>query len=145
VEVVLDGWDTHQDNFERTTKLMTTLDPAMSALLKDLELRGLLKQTLVAWMGDFGRTPRINGNDGRDHHPAAWSAVLAGGGARPGVVLGDTGADGEKVVKDAVSVPNLMATFASLLGIDPNETVLSPIGRPIGMTDSGVPVASLIA
>lgn len=145
VEVVLDGWDTHQDNFERTKKLMATLDPAMSALIKDLEVRGLLKQTLVAWMGDFGRTPRINANDGRDHHPSAWSAVLAGGGSRPGVVLGDTGPDGDKVVKDAISVPNLMATFATLLGMDPGETVLSPIGRPIALTDGGSAVARLVS
>jgi uncharacterized protein (DUF1501 family) len=144
VEVVLDGWDTHQDNFERTKKLMATLDLAMSGLIEDLEVRGLLKQTLVVWMGDFGRTPRINANDGRDHHPAAWSAVLAGGGSRSGIVLGDTGPDGDKVVKDPVSVPNLMATFATLLGMDPGETVLSPTGRPIALTDGGSAVAQLV-
>ena len=145
VEVTLDGWDTHQNNFDRTKKLMETLDPAMSALLDDLERRGLASSTLVAWMGDFGRTPKINGNDGRDHHPAAWSAVLAGAGIRGGVVHGETDADGAKVVKDAVTVPNLLATIATALGLDPNDTVMSPVGRPISLTDDGVPVKALLA
>ena len=145
VEVTLDGWDTHKDNFGRTKTLMEQLDPAMSALLADLERRHLLDETLVVWMGDFGRTPRINGDDGRDHHPGAWSAVLAGAGIRGGIVHGETDAEGDKVVKDAVSVPNLMATVATTLGMDPAETVMSPAGRPIAMTDGGVPVPALLA
>ncbi|AKV00864.1 hypothetical protein AKJ09_07527 [Labilithrix luteola] len=145
VEVALDGWDTHQDNFGRTKKLMGTLDPAMSALLAELERRSLASNTVVAWMGDFGRTPKINGNDGRDHHPAAWSAVLAGGGIRGGITHGETDADGEKVVKDAVSVPNLLATIATAVGLDPGDTAQSPAGRPISLTDHGVPVKALLA
>lgn len=144
VEVTLDGWDTHQNNFERTKRLMGVLDPAMSALLDDLERRGLADETLVVWMGDFGRTPRINPNDGRDHHPAAWSAVLAGAGIRGGIVHGETDADGAKVVKDAVPVPNLLATIATVLGLDPDDTVVSPAGRPIALTDHGVPVKRLL-
>ena len=144
VEVTLDGWDTHQNNFERTKKLMGILDPAMSGLLEDLQRRGLADSTLVAWMGDFGRTPNINGNDGRDHHPGAWSAVLAGGGIRGGVVHGETDAQGDKVVKDAVTVPNLLATIATTLGLDPGEVAQSPAGRPISLTDSGAPIKSLL-
>jgi Protein of unknown function (DUF1501) len=144
VEVALDGWDTHQDGFNRTKKLMGTLDPAMSALLGDLERRGLLSSTLVVWMGDFGRTPRINANDGRDHHPGAWSAVLAGAGVRAGIVHGETDAQGEKVVKDAVTVPNLLATIATLVGLDPTDTVMSPAGRPISLTDGGTVVKALL-
>src|ERR1700722_2669715 len=80
IEVILDGWDTHQNDFERTQKLMATLDPAFAALLDDLGERGRLGSTLVACMGEFGRTPKINANEGRDHWPGAWSAVLAGAG-----------------------------------------------------------------
>ncbi len=145
VEVVLDGWDTHKDNFGRIKKLSATLDPAMSALVKELQTRGLLETTIVLWLGDFGRTPKINGTDGRDHHPQAWSAVLAGGGLGKGIALGETDARGEKVVRDPVTVPNLMATLATRLGMDPAESVTAPSGRPIAMTDKGVPVASLLA
>jgi uncharacterized protein (DUF1501 family) len=145
VEVTLDGWDTHKDNFGRTKALMGTLDPAMSALLRDLEARKLLDSTLVLWMGDFGRTPRINGTDGRDHYPQAWSAVLAGGGARRGYVHGATDARGEKVVKDPVTVPDLFATVATLAGIDPHESRTSPAGRPIAITDDGSAIKALIA
>lgn len=144
VEVTLDGWDTHKNNFERTKDLMGQLDPAMGGLLVDLERRQLLAETLVVWMGDFGRTPRINADGGRDHHPAAWSAVLAGAGVRGGVVHGETDADGAKVVKDAVSVPDLLATIAAVLGLDPDDTVMSPAGRPIALTDHGTPVRSIL-
>jgi hypothetical protein len=144
VEVTLDGWDTHKDNFARTKKLMETLDPAMSSLLRDLEARRLLDSTLVVWMGDFGRTPRINANDGRDHHPGAWSAVLAGGGVRAGLVHGATDAAGDKVVAKPVTVPNLLATIVQLVGIDPGETRTSSAGRPIAVTDDGAPIKELI-
>jgi uncharacterized protein (DUF1501 family) len=144
VEVSLDGWDTHVDNFTKTKNLMGTLDPAMSALITELERRGKLSNTIVLWMGDFGRTPKINGNDGRDHHPGAWSAVLAGGGITKGVVHGETDADAEKVVKDAVTAPNLLATVATALGLDPAESFLTPIGRPISITDHGAPIPALL-
>lgn len=145
VEVTLDGWDTHQDGFTRTKRLMGVLDPAMSSLLKELERRNLAQSTLVVWMGDFGRTPRINGNDGRDHYPAAWSAVLAGAGIRTGQAYGETDAEGARVVKDAVTVPNLLATIATTLGLDPGDMAQSPAGRPISLTDNGVPVKALLA
>ncbi len=145
VEVMLDGWDTHQDVFGRTKKLMGTLDPAMSALLDDLQRRGVADSTLVVWMGDFGRTPNINGNEGRDHFPNAWSAVLAGAGIRGGVVHGETDAQGAKVVRDAVTVPNLLATVATTLGLDPADVTQSPAGRPISLTDGGAPVRAILA
>ena len=145
VEVALDGWDTHKDNFGRTKRLMGILDPAFAALIEDLDRRALLSETLIVWMGDFGRTPRINGDDGRDHHPAAWSAVLAGAGVRRGIVHGETDAEGAKVVKDAVVVPDLLATIATIIGLDPGDTVMSPAGRPIALTDHGVPVKALLA
>jgi uncharacterized protein (DUF1501 family) len=145
VEVVLDGWDTHQDNFERTKAQMAILDPAFAALLGDLAARDRLGSTLVACMGEFGRTPRINANDGRDHWPQAWSAALAGGGIRGGVVRGATDDDGANVVSPATTVPDLLATMATLLGLDPTHAEFTPSGRPIAVTDGGVPIAELIA
>jgi len=144
VEVTLDGWDTHQDVFNRTKRLMGVLDPAMSSLLAELERRGLDKKTLVVWMGDFGRTPTLNGNEGRDHHPAAWSAVLAGARIRGGVVHGETDAAGARVVKNPVTVPNLLATIATAAGLDPADMAASPAGRPIALTDGGAAVRELL-
>jgi uncharacterized protein (DUF1501 family) len=144
VEVVQDGWDTHQNNFERTKNQLGIVDPAAAALIKDLDQRGLLASTLVLWLGDFGRTPRINGNDGRDHYPQAWSCALAGGGTKPGVI-GATDAGGEHVAGTAYGVPDLLATCATLLGLDPHEEAMSPVGRPIAITDGGQPIAAAIS
>ncbi|MGC8667243.1 MAG: DUF1501 domain-containing protein [Chthonomonadales bacterium] len=144
VEVVLDGWDTHQDNFTRTKQLMQTLDPAMASLIKELNERDLLRSTLVLWMGEFGRTPVINANEGRDHWPQVWDAVMAGGGVRGGIAYGQTDENGSRVVDSPVSVPDLFATVAVILGMDPSHTVMTPIGRPIAITDRGQPVKRLI-
>jgi hypothetical protein len=144
VEVVLDGWDTHQNDFERTKTLMGTLDPALSALLDDLRARGTLGSTLVACMGEFGRTPRINDRDGRDHWPQAWSAVLAGAGIRGGAVQGATDADGAKVAGPPTGVPDLLATMSTQLGLDPAHTETTPAGRPISVTDGGTPIRGLL-
>jgi len=141
---VLDGWDTHVDNFGRTRALMETLDPAMSTLLSELEEHELLDSTLVMWMGEFGRTPTVNENDGRDHFPAAWNAVLAGGGVRGGQVIGQTDAPGAKSVGRATHVQDLLATAALLLGMDPTKTFDTPVGRPISLTDGGKPMTELV-
>jgi uncharacterized protein (DUF1501 family) len=144
VEVWLDGWDTHQNNFERVRNLLAQVDPAMSALVKDLEQRKLLSSTLVVWMGDFGRTPKINANDGRDHYPQAQSCVLAGGGVKPGV-YGATDAGGEKVIGNPYKIADVMATIALLAGVSPAAETMTPLGRPIAVTDGGTPIAELIA
>jgi uncharacterized protein (DUF1501 family) len=145
VEVVLDGWDTHQNAFEREKKLLTGLDAGFAALLDDLHARRRLGSTLVACMGEFGRTPRINPSDGRDHWPQAWSAVLAGGGIRGGLVHGATDADGAQVVGAPTSVPNLLATMASLLGLDPAHSETTAAGRPISITDDGSPIREVMS
>jgi uncharacterized protein (DUF1501 family) len=145
VEVQLDGWDTHKDNFTRTKTLMGQLDPALSALLHDLAQRKMLEHTLVACFGEFGRTPKINGNDGRDHYPLAWTALLAGGSIRGGYVHGQTNEDGSSVVSGKVEVKDLFATVAVELGLNPDASVMSPIGRPIGVTDNGTPVKEIVA
>ncbi len=144
VEVTLDGWDTHVDVFGRTERLMKTLDPAMSGTIAELETRGLLTSTLVVWMGDFGRTPRLNANGGRDHWPGAQSAVLAGAGIKKGVVHGETDAEGARVVKDPVRIQDLVATMAKVTGLDPADTASSPAGRPIALANDGTPVAALL-
>lgn len=144
VEVTLDGWDTHKDGFTRTKKLSEALDQGASALLRDLEQRKMLSSTLVVCMGDFGRTPRINGDDGRDHHPQAWSALLAGGGLRRGLVHGKTDGDGARVVEKAVTVPDLFATLVTLLGIEHDRSFPTPSGRPLFVTDGGMPLRELI-
>src|SRR5262249_51915048 len=124
VEVSLGGanglaWDTHRDNFETVRELSQVLDAGWSTLIDDLEARGLLDQTLVVWMGEFGRTPKINGDNGRDHFPTAWTAVLGGGGIHGGQVVGRTSAGGEIVEQRPVTVPDLLATVCRALGIDP--------------------------
>jgi uncharacterized protein (DUF1501 family) len=151
VEVVLDGWDTHQDNFTKTQRLMETLDPAMSALLTELGLRRrpgasgtFAESTLVAYMGDFGRTPRINAAEGRDHYPQASSCVLAGAGIRVGQVYGATDSEGAKVVGDVFSVPDLIATLARPLGLDPGASFPTPSGRPISVTNQGSVATALL-
>lgn len=144
IEVTQDGWDTHEDGFDRTRRLCGELDPAMASLLSELATRGLLDSTLVLWMGEFGRTPRINGSEGRDHHPAAFTAALAGGGIRGGVVHGETDADAARVVQGAVSVPDLLATVGARLGVDSGLVEWTQAGRPISPTEGGTPIRGLL-
>ena len=143
VEVSLDGWDTHQNNFERTKELLNLVDPAFAMLLKDLSERDLLDETIVLWLGEFGRTPRINNNDGRDHHTNGWATVVAGGGTRGGQVIGGTNEDGSEVVSGAVGVPDLFASLCFALGIDPDEENYSRSGRPIRVANDGSVIEEL--
>src|SRR5262249_32446783 len=104
------GWDTHQGNFDAVKSLCGTLDPAWATLIDDLRQRGLLDNTVVVWMGEFGRTPRINPQKGRDHFASAWSTVIGGGGIKGGQVIGKTSADGMTVEDRPTSAPDLLAT-----------------------------------
>lgn len=144
VEVGLRGWDTHEDNFERVRSLSVQLDAGLCPLLDDLSASGLLDETLVVLLGDFGRSPRINGRGGRDHYPACSSALLAGGGIVGGQVLGATDADGYAIVDRPVTVPDLMRTLATALGLDPDDTRMTPAGRPITMVDGGRVIDELL-
>jgi len=135
IQVNLGGWDTHRDNFKSVERLCGVLDPAFSSLLEDLDERGKLDETLVVWLGDFGRTPRINANSGRDHFPRAWSFVMAGGGIKGGRVHGATNENGDAVVKDRVRPADMFATMAHCLGIEAKKENISSAGRPFAVVD----------
>ncbi|MCR9234182.1 MAG: DUF1501 domain-containing protein [bacterium] len=145
VEVSLNGWDTHSNNFERVKELSQQLDRGCASLLNDLRERGLLKDTLVVCQGEFGRTPRINGQDGRDHWPASWAMMLAGAGIRGGQVIGETSADGAEIKSKPTRTADLMATIFRGVGLDPRKQNMSNVGRPIRLADpDGTPLEELL-
>jgi hypothetical protein len=140
------GWDSHQNNFDAVKALSGVLDPAWATLMDDLKDRGLLDSTTIVWMGEFGRTPRINGNRGRDHWAPSWSTVVAGGGIKGGQAVGKTSASGMEVTDRPVSVQELLATVGQALGLDVTKQNASNVGRPIRFVDPGArPVREVIA
>ncbi len=143
VEVRCNGWDTHQQNNERVDKLAQQVDPGFASLIRDLKEQGMLGRTLVVWMGEFGRTPKINGNAGRDHFPRVFNVALAGGGTRGGQVIGASSGEGTEVKDRPVTVPDLMASLCHALGVDASKEVQTPIGRPIKVVDGGKVVGEL--
>jgi hypothetical protein len=153
VEVSLGGvngqpfdWDTHQQNFETVQRLSQVLDAAWATLMDDLKSRGLLQSTLILWMGEFGRTPKINAQQGRDHFPNAWTTVLAGGDIRGGRVVGRTSSDGMIVEERPVGVSDLLATVCAALGIDHLKQNLSNVGRPIRIVDKAArPITEVLS
>jgi hypothetical protein len=138
IEVGLGGWDNHQNIFPilKDTRL-PVLDRGMSALMEDLEQRGLLKDTVVIWMGEFSRTPRINADAGRDHWAASWSVVVGGGGMNGGISVGSTSDDGKRVEGIAYSSQDIMASVCNALGISLKTTFTSNNGRPMKIANSG--------
>ncbi|MBS0208281.1 MAG: DUF1501 domain-containing protein [Planctomycetes bacterium] len=144
VEVAMGNWDTHQDNFDLSRRLCEQIDQPFAALVEDLRQRGRLDKTLVIWMGEFGRTPRINPRGGRDHHPQSFSAVLAGGGMQVGQVVGATDAGGERVVERPINEKDLFQTIYQTLGVNAKKEYMSAIGRPIAIVDGGSPVDELL-
>jgi hypothetical protein len=146
VEVDLGGWDTHQQNFNALrTRLLPQMDRAMAALVRDLVDRGRWENTVLLWMGEFGRTPRINQNAGRDHWARCWSVVVGGGAIRGGQAYGATDADGASVANNPVRVSDLFATVYRALGIDPTTQVRDPIGRPFTISgENGRPIQALV-
>lgn len=137
-------WDTHNDNFTTVQQLSAELDAGWASLMEDLDDRGLLDTTTILWMGEFGRTPQINGGAGRDHFPDAWSAVLAGGGIRGGQAHGSTSDDGQMVVDGETGTGDLLATFCAAAGIDPSRQNISDIGRPFKIAE-GQPIADILS
>ncbi len=145
VEVRSNGWDTHQQSHERVGKLAGDVDPAFASLVADLKSRGMLERTLVIWMGEFGRTPKINPNAGRDHFPRVFSAALAGGGVKGGQVIGSSSADGSEVKDDPVNVVDLLCSVCHSLKIDPKKENMTSVGRPMKIVDGGKVVKQLFA
>ena len=138
VEVDLGGWDNHMDIFRTLSNdRLPTLDKAMAALVSDLDQRGLLQDTAIVWMGEFGRTPRINADAGRDHWARAWSVVVGGAGIKGGQAIGATNEDGTQVEGDPYSSEDLMASVCHALGISLETTFTSKNGRPMKIANSG--------
>ncbi len=138
------GWDTHSQNFTRVKSLSTELDAGWATLMNELDERGLLESTTIIWLGEFGRTPKINRSGGRDHFPAAWTSVLAGGGIKGGQAYGKTSKDGTKVEENKVDVPDVLATLCRALGTDPDRQNVSELGRPIRIAE-GKPIKEILA
>jgi uncharacterized protein (DUF1501 family) len=145
VTVTDGGWDTHTDSFKSLkTRLLPRLDAGFSALIDDLRLRGMLDNTLVAWFGDFGRTPKVNPSAGRDHWATAGSACFAGGGTKPGQVVGQTNALAEFVTDSPVSPQDIAATIYHCLGVPLHTWYKAQDGRPIELCPEGKPVRQLV-
>src|SRR5262249_34039196 len=147
VEVYLQNWDSHEKaSADACRALMPQVDRGMSVLIQDLKERGLFDTTLVIWMGESGRRPRVTRNGGRDHFARAWSTVLAGAGIKGGQAIGKTDAGAAAVTERPISVADFMATVCKALGIDYAKTVQTPGGRPVKLVDKGAnPVAELFA
>ncbi len=144
VEVDLGGWDMHRGvHTELADTKLPVLDKAMSALVEDLEQRGLLQDTVIIWMGEFGRTPRINGDAGRDHWARSWSAVVGGGGIKGGLAVGATSPEGTEVITEPYSSEDLMATVCKALGIPLETTFQSRNGRPMKIANGGKVITDL--
>lgn len=129
------GWDSHINNFTQVKSLSAELDAGWATLMTDLRDRGLLESTTILWLGEFGRTPVINQNGGRDHFPAAWSTVLAGGGIRGGQVYGRSSADGMTVEDRRCEVGDVLTTLCRAVGVDPHSQNISELGRPIRIAE----------
>ena len=143
------GWDTHQDVIKLKQRYPTdknaplpSLDRALSSLIQDLDQRAMLNETLVVVMGEFGRTPKINANAGRDHWPNVFSVALAGGGIRGGQVIGSSDSLGEYPKDSPVTPSDLAATVYTLLGIDPAHELHTSDGRPVRVAPDGAQVVS---
>jgi hypothetical protein len=145
VEVSLGGWDTHNANFVAVPERCETLDKGLATLVSDLHNRGLLEDTLIVLTSEFGRTPDINQNVGRDHYPKAFSAVMFGGGVKGGYTYGKTDKEGREVVEDKVKIMDFNASIAYALGLPLDQVIYSPSKRPFTIADKGQPIPALFA
>jgi uncharacterized protein (DUF1501 family) len=146
VTLTLGGWDTHGKNFEALSKrLLPSLDQTLSALIDDLSGRGMLERTVVYCAGEFGRTPKVNKNAGRDHWARSMAVLLAGGGFKAGYAHGTTDAQGMAPASEPVTPDDLSATLFTCLGIDPHRELHTATGRPIQLFREGRVVEKLLA
>jgi Protein of unknown function (DUF1501) len=145
VEVQAGGWDMHNTIDDAMTRTGTMMDTGFAALLEDLQSKGLLESTMVVLGSEFGRTPNINENDGRDHYPKVYSTVFAGGGVKGGYVYGSSDAEGREVADKQVTVQDFVSTIGYGLGLPVDEVVMSPSNRPFTVGDKGKPVTDIFA
>jgi len=146
VEVDLNGWDNHTGVFTALENtLLPRMDQGMAALIDDLSERGMLEDTAVIWMGEFGRTPRINGTAGRDHWATCWSVAVGGAGMKGGTVIGETDADGMQVTTEPYKSEDLMASVLKALGVSLETTFTSKNNRPMKIANSGRVIKELFA
>ena len=146
VEVDLGGWDMHADIFPTLAdRKLPELDKAMAALVSDLADRGMLDDTAIIWMGEFSRTPNINGGGGRDHWARSWSVVVGGAGFKRGVAVGETSSDGKEVVTEPYSSQDVMASVLKSLGISLETTFTAKNGRPMKIANSGKVIKELFS
>ena len=144
VSVSLSDFDTHSGNFKRLRHLLPVFDHGLNALIDDLREQNMLDDVLIVAWGEFGRTPKINGNAGRDHWPRVAMGMMAGGGLRHGQVIGATDAWAAEVTSRPVHYQDVMATLYQHLGIDARTTtVMDPTGRPQYLLDRGEPISEL--
>jgi uncharacterized protein (DUF1501 family) len=139
------GWDTHKLGFEQNPLLAAEADPAYSTLLVDLADRGLLENTLVAWMGEFGRTPKFKPDGGREHYAEGWLVGLSGSGVRGGQAIGATDRDGVKVTDRPLGVQDLFVSFCQVLSINPHDEYLTTDKRPIKIVEGGQVIRELFS
>jgi uncharacterized protein (DUF1501 family) len=144
VEVTLDGWDSHVNNHELQGKAVKVLDPAFAALIRDLARRGQLDRTVVLCGGEFGRSPSINPFGGRDHWPVGYSMAIAGGGLKGGLAVGETDPEGRKDPARPATIADVHATVLTTLGLNPGKENVSPVGRPIKLSE-GKAIGELMA
>ncbi len=146
VTVLIEDWDTHQDNFNALAgRLLPPFDRGLAALFDRLGERGLLSSTSILVTGEFGRTPKVNSNAGRDHWARAMCALLAGAGIQPGQVLGATNEKAEEPIGNGFTPDDLAATFLASIGIDPRREYGANVGRPITLVRDGAPISQLLA
>jgi uncharacterized protein (DUF1501 family) len=139
------GWDHHDNIKDNIEKQLPPFDQAFAALINDLDSRGLLASTLVMVSSEFGRTPKINATNGRDHWPKVFSVVLAGGGIKRGLIHGASDPTGAEPERDAVSIEDLACTVYNRLGIDSDKRLMSPGNRPIDIVRGGTVIKELLA
>lgn len=144
IEIQQDGWDSHTNNLSTTRRLCGNIDRPWAMLVDELAASGLLSETVVLWMGEFGRTPTINGTAGRDHFPTVSPVVMGGAGLKSGQIIGATNPSGREIAGPSVSAPDLFATVLTQIGITPDREFTTAFDSPTPATDSGTPIAGLL-
>lgn len=144
VEIQRGGWDMHNNLWQNMPKVAGEVDQGLSTLLTDLKQRGLLEKTLVICLGEFGRTPKLNNNGGRDHWAKNFNLLIGGGGVKGGVCVGKTSSDGMEITERPITVDDLFSTLCTAMTIDPNEELITPEGRPLRIVDEGLAVSEIL-